>query len=422
MAVGRPLNYYEFIGPVKTPDEQQLFHQLMSMHSSSSSSGEGGRVSDWSAFTRDWNLQAFANLAGCGHQVITFKQAAHLKAYSKSLAKAAGQLHAAAMASHQHPQQPQEQQSEEASDTAAVIAALQQILQDCLQHHEGDAVVLQLPDILQQLLNRSLGSQAAPKACIGGSNREPVPAAAAEAAAAAAAPEAAAAAGGVVATSTPGAAAGGVVGDEGLAAEAAAEPRGVAGVLRDGASNTAAPSAGQPAAVAAVAAAVVAAGAVQAAPQAGSTQSAAGAAGEAFANLFKGKTAAAAAAATARGPRVSKATGKAILTGVQGVGRGGATRAKVCVPCTAVQYGLTTMEAAMKHTNPVCMLGPHQPTGSDPCKYCKCKECKKYWWSQSGKKVLTPKRSPSWLIAPTRRGHNPAAAAAAAGQTCHAVT
>jgi len=43
-----------------------------------------------------------SGLCQCGKlwaKVITFKQVSHLKGYSKSLAKAAGQVHAAAMAS-----------------------------------------------------------------------------------------------------------------------------------------------------------------------------------------------------------------------------------------------------------------------------------------------------------------------------------
>jgi len=167
MASGRPLNYYEFIGPVKTPDEQQLSHELETQHSSSTGRG----VTDWTAFTRDWNLQAFANVASCGAKVITFKQVSHLKAYSTSLAKEAGQVHAAAMASDagQLHQQSEDQHAGEQSDTPAVIADLQQILQECVQHHEG---VLHLPAVLQQLLTQSLGVQSGPSLAAVGSSSD----------------------------------------------------------------------------------------------------------------------------------------------------------------------------------------------------------------------------------------------------------
>ena len=245
MGSGRPLNYYELIGPVKTEDEQQLFHQLELQHSAST-----GRVADWTVFTRDWNLEAFANVARGGPKVITFKQVSHLKSYSKSLAKAAGQVHAAAMASNagQPPLEAEGQHVGEGSDTSAVIAALQQILQECVQHHGGSgAEVLQLPDVLQQLLTQSLGTSLGPNLAAAGSSR--------------AAHVAEAAGGGGGGAAAAAAAAAGHENDgTGLEAigEAAAELGGSA-TVQDGGPDAATT---QAAGVAAVAAAGVAAGAV----------------------------------------------------------------------------------------------------------------------------------------------------------------
>ena len=61
------------------------------------------------------------------------------------------------------------------------------------------------------------------------------------------------------------------------------------------------------------------------------------------------------------------------------------------------------MEAAQKHPNPVYMTGDHQPNGSNPCQYCNCQECKKYWWSQKGNKVFDPKKITKLEACPNKK-------------------
>jgi hypothetical protein len=186
MVSPRRLIYRDFIGPVKTPDEIQLFSELTEQHSSSSS--KRGGVSDWTAFTRDWNMKAFENVAQAQGKVITFKQVPHLKDYSRSLAKKAGQVQAAAIASSSEPQQQQQQQQQpdggSDTDTASV---LYNILQECAQQLGVSGAGLQLPPILQQLLTGTVGgagtqlaapssSNMAAAAALGGSDDSPIPA------------------------------------------------------------------------------------------------------------------------------------------------------------------------------------------------------------------------------------------------------
>jgi hypothetical protein len=46
------------------------------------------------------------------------------------------------------------------------------------------------------------------------------------------------------------------------------------------------------------------------------------------------------------------------------------------------------------------MIGDHQPGGRNACQYCKCKECKKYWWNQKGNKVFDPTKIPKLADCP----------------------
>jgi len=168
----RKLHARDFIAPVSTTHEQDLFRQLLELHSSSS-----GTVKDWTAFTRDWNIAAYQNLCQPlpDRQQLTFKQASHLKAYDAQLAKSAQQLHTAALsqlgthmsaaaaaaaagegqqAALAGEQQAEEQQAEEQRD---VSMQLRGILSECIQQLGG--LDERIPGILQELVTASAGGQ-----------------------------------------------------------------------------------------------------------------------------------------------------------------------------------------------------------------------------------------------------------------------
>jgi hypothetical protein len=339
---GRRLHYRDFIGPVHTEDEQQLFQRLLEQHCSSSRTGG---VRDWAAFTRDWNLEAFSNLSSGGKAVLTFKQVSHLKDYDKSLARTAGQLAGAAMAAssgqeQQQQQQQQQQQPELLPQMSDMAAALKSIISECVQdlcQPSGSSPAelhLQLPDILRDLLTQVAG-HSSPDVPGDAAQQHDL----AEDAARPAAPAAAAAAAG---------------GAAGAAAQA----------------SPAMPSAGV------TAAAALAAGAVAAAAAAGCAagQAPAAAAQHAFSKMMASGRSAGGGATQ----RVSKKTGRPTVPGA-GKGKGAAGGSKVCVPCTLRKHSLHYAEEARTHADAVFNDKWHQPTSSTPCPYCKCKVCKRSW-------------------------------------------
>uniref|UniRef100_A0A383VFF8 Uncharacterized protein n=1 Tax=Tetradesmus obliquus TaxID=3088 RepID=A0A383VFF8_TETOB len=339
---GRRLHYMDFIGPVHTEDEQQLFQSLLEQHCSSSMTCG---VRDWAAFTRDWNLEAFSNLSSGGKAVLTFKQVSHLKDYDKSLARTAGQLAGVAMAAssgQEQQQQQQQQQPELLPQMSDMAAALKSIISECVQdlcQPSGSSPAelhLQLPDILRDLLTQVVG-HISPDVPGDAAQQHDL----AEDAARPAAPAAAAAA----------AAAGGAAG-----AAAQASP--------------AMPSAGV------TAAAALAAGAVAAAAAAGCAagQAPAAAAQHAFSKMMASGRSAGGWATQ----RVSKKTGRRTVPGA-GKGKGAAGGSKVCVPCTLRKHSLHYAEEARTHADAVFNDKWHQPTSSTPCPYCKCKVCKRSW-------------------------------------------
>jgi hypothetical protein len=119
-----------------------------------------------------------------------------------------------------------------------------------------------------------------------------------------------------------------------------------------------------------------AAGAVAAAAVAASSagEAPAAAAQHAFSKLMAAGRSAGAAAKQ----RVSKKTGMPTKPGA-GKGKGAAGGCKTCVPCTLKKYQLQFAQEARTHQNLVSNDGPHQPTGSNPCEFCKCEQCRKVW-------------------------------------------
>jgi hypothetical protein len=128
----------------------------MGVHLKDSKTGD---MKDWTAFTRAWNVAAFDNLSRHLGKVLTFKQVAHLKDYDKSLAKAAGKMHGAAMAAGHHLDHHQQSPPSDPGHMD-LAAALKVIMTECLQQPPQGSThaVSQLPPILLELLTQVAGT------------------------------------------------------------------------------------------------------------------------------------------------------------------------------------------------------------------------------------------------------------------------
>jgi hypothetical protein len=335
IASPRKLHYRDFIAPVSTPYEQQLFKQLQDQHV-----GHNGKVADWTAFTRDWNQAAYQNLLEPMHsrQQLTFKQTSHLLAFDKQLAKSAQQLHTAAL-SQLGPQ-----------NAAAALAAapvgeqqdvslqLLQVLSECIQ--QQGSIDERLPAVLRELYAASLEAQQGASHAAGGSSGAGV--------------EPTASAGPAVDTSGGVAAGVAAAGTTAAAAAAAGAGAAAAGATQqDGAATT------QRGAAAAGGSASMADG---------SSKNKAAAA--TFAGLFGGRSG----AKSVTGGSISKKSGQRTQKGA-GTGLGGLGGAKTCIVCTIKKYKLTHPSMVDDAAEPVLMANGHQAS----CPHCKCKGCRQQW-------------------------------------------